>query len=77
LIHQLTELNVGRPSYSAGTISQDLRLQNNGLLPIKAVRIGSRSSLSFVHYSEQLRAGTVEIENIASNAIGYKTMMPS
>ena len=74
LAQQPTELNVGWLSYSAGTISQDLSVRNNGLLPIKTVSIGCRFSHFFMHYSKQLGAGTVEIENIASNAIGYKTM---
>jgi hypothetical protein len=74
LAQQPTELSVGWFSYSARTISRNLRVQNNGLLPIKAVRMGCRFSHFFVHYSKELGAGTVEIENIASNAIGYKTM---
>jgi Sulfatase-modifying factor enzyme 1 len=74
LAQQPTELNVGWLSYSAGTISQELSVRNNGLIPIKTVRIGCRFSHVFMHYSKQLGAGTVEIENIASNAIGYKTM---
>lgn len=68
------ELNVGWLSYSAGTISQDLSVRNNGLLTIKTVRIECRFSHIFTHYSQQLGAGTVEIENIASNAVGYKTL---
>jgi hypothetical protein len=71
---QSAELKVGWLSYSAGTISQDLSVQNNGLLPIKTASIGCRFSHFFEHSSKQLGAGTVEIENIASNAIGYKTM---
>jgi hypothetical protein len=74
LAQQPTELNVGWLSYSAGTISQDLSVRNNGLLTIKTVIIGCRFSHVFMHYSKQLGAGTVEIENIASNTIGYKTM---
>ena len=74
LAQQPTELNVGWLSYSAGNISQDLSVRNNGLLTIKTVIIGCRFSHVFMHYSKQLGAGTVEIENIASNTIGYKTM---
>jgi hypothetical protein len=74
LAQQATELNVGWLSYSAGTISQDLSVRNNSLLPIKTVRIGCRFSHFFMHSSKQLGAGTVEIENVASNGIGYKTM---
>jgi hypothetical protein len=66
-------LTIGWLNYSAGTISQDLSVRNNGVRPIKAVRIGCR----FFQYinSKQLGAGAVEIENIASNAVGYKTMI--
>jgi hypothetical protein len=74
LAQQPTELNIGWLSYSAGIISQDLSVRNNSLLTIKAVRIGCHFSHIFMHYSKQLGAGTVEIENIASNAIGYKTI---
>jgi hypothetical protein len=73
LAQQPAELNVGWLSYSAGTISQDLTVQNNGVLPM-TVRIGCRFTHSFKNYSKQLGAGTVEIENIASNAIVYRTM---
>ena len=62
------QLNVGWLSYSAGTISQDLSVRNYGLLTIKTVRIGCRFSHIFMHYSKQLGAGTVEIENIASKS---------
>ena len=71
---QQPTLNVGWLNYSAGTISQDLSVQNNGLLPIRSVRIGCSFSHFFKHYSKQLGAGTVEIENIASNATAYRTM---
>jgi len=71
---QEAELNVGWLNYSAGTISQDLSVQNNGLLPIKTIRIGCSFSHFFKHYSEQLGFGTVEIENIGSNATAYGTM---
>jgi len=75
---QQTELNVGWLNYSAGTISQNLSVQNNGLLPIKTIRIGCNFSHFFKHYAKQLGAGTIEIENIASNATAYRTMkMPS
>ena len=74
LAQQQTELNVGWLNYSAGTISQDLSVQNNGLLSIRTVRIGCSFSHFFKHYSKQLGAGTVEIENIASNATAYRTM---
>jgi hypothetical protein len=74
LAQQPTELNIGWLSYSAGTISQDLSVRNNGLLTIKTVKIGCHFSHIFMHYSKHLGAGTVEIENIASNAVGYKTM---
>jgi hypothetical protein len=74
LAQQPTELNIGWLNYSAGTISQDLSVRNNGLLPIRAVKIGCRFSHFFKHYSKQLGAGTVEIENVASNAVAYRTM---
>jgi hypothetical protein len=74
LAQQPAELNIGWLSYSAGSISQNLSVQNNDLLPIKTVRIGCRFSHFFMHSSKRLGAGTVEIENIASNAIGYKTL---
>jgi hypothetical protein len=74
LAQQQTELNVGWLNYSAGTISQDLSVRNNGLLPIRTVRIGCRFSHFFKHYSKQVGAGMVEIENIAPTAIGYSTM---
>jgi hypothetical protein len=59
-------------SYSAGSISQDLSVQNNSYLPIKIVTIRCRFSQDLMR--KQIGAGTVKIENIASNAIGYKTM---
>ena len=69
---QPAELMIGWLSYSAGTISQDLSVQNNSYLPIKTVRIRCRF---FQHLmSKQIGAGAVKIESIASNAIGYKTM---
>src|SRR5271154_1640195 len=74
LAQPLPELNIGWLSFSTGTVSQDLSVRNNGLLTIKTVRIGCRFSHIFMHYSKYLGAGTVEIESIASNAIGYKTM---
>ena len=74
LAQQQAELNVGWLNYSAGTISQDLSVQNNGLLPIRAVRIGCSFSHFFKHSAKQLGAGTVEIENIASNATAYGTI---
>jgi hypothetical protein len=74
LAQQPTELNVGWLNYSAGTISQDLSVQNNGLLPIKTVRIGCRFSHFYRHYAKQLGASTIEIENIASNSTTYGTM---
>ena len=64
------DFTVGWLSYSAGTISQDLSVRNNGWLPIKTVRIRCR----FFQYSKQLGAGAVEIRNITSNTVGYKTM---
>ena len=69
---QPTELMIGWLSYSAGTISQDLSVQNNSYLPIKSAGIRCR----FFHdlMSKQVGAGAVKIENIASNAVGYKTM---
>ena len=74
---QQPTLNVGWLNYSAGTISQDLSIQNDGQLPM-TVRVGCRFSHFFKHYSKKLGAGTVEIENIASNATAYRTMkMPS
>ena len=69
---QPTELMIGWLSYSAGTISQDLSVRNNSYLPIKAVTIGCRFSLDLM--SKQIGASRVKIENIASNAVGYKTM---
>jgi hypothetical protein len=75
LAQQPAEMNIGWLSYSAGAISQNLSVRNNGLLTIKTVSIGCRFSHIFTHYSKQLGAGTVEIENIASNAVGYKTMI--
>ena len=63
-------LIVGWLGYSAGTINQDLSVQNNSWSPIKAAKIGCR----FFDDSKQLGAGTVEIRNIAANAAGYKTM---
>ena len=54
---QQPTLTVGWLSYSAGTISQDLSIQNDGQLPM-TVRIGCRFSHSFKHYSKQLGAGT-------------------
>ena len=74
LAQQPAELNVGWLSYSAGTINQDLSVRNNGLQPIATVKIGCRFSHFFKRYAKQLGAGTVEIENIATNAAGYKTM---
>ena len=69
---QPTKLMTGWLSYSAGTISQDLSVQNNSYLPIKTVRIRCRF---FQHLmSKQIGAGAVTIEGIASNAIGYRTM---
>jgi hypothetical protein len=35
-------------------------------------KLKGRFSHIFMHYSKRLGAGTVEIENIASNAIGHK-----
>jgi hypothetical protein len=67
-----TELMIGWLSYSAGTISQDLSVQNNSYLPIKTVTIRCRFSQDLMR--KQIGTGTVKIENIASNAIGYKTM---
>ena len=74
LAQQPAELNIGWLSYSAGTISQDLSVRNNGLQPIGTVKIGCRFSHFFNRYAKQLGAGTVEIRNIASNATGYGTM---
>jgi hypothetical protein len=74
LAQQQAELNIGWLNYSAGTISQDLSVRNNGLLPIRTVRIGCSFSHFFKQYAKQLGAGTVEIENIATNATGYRTM---
>ena len=71
---QPAALNVGWLNYSAGTISQDLSVQNNGLLPIKTVRIGCRFSHFYRHYAKQLGASTIKIENIASNTTTYGTM---
>ena len=67
---QATELTIGWLGYSAGNISQDLSVRNNGILPIKTVKIRCR----FFQYSKQLGAGAVEINDIASNAVGYNTM---
>ncbi|MGO8910272.1 MAG: hypothetical protein ACLQDM_13280 [Bradyrhizobium sp.] len=69
------ELMIGWLSYSAGTISQDLSVQNNGWRPIKTVRIGCRFVHFFKNYSKKLGSGVAEIDNIASSAIGYKTMI--
>ena len=74
LAQQQAELNVGWLNYSAGTISQNLSVINNGLLPIKTIRLGCRFSHFFKQRVQQLGAGTVEIENIASNATGYGTI---
>jgi hypothetical protein len=74
LAQQQTELDIGWLNYSAETISQDLSVRNNGLLPIRTVRIGCRFSHFFANNAKQLGAGTVEIGNIASNATGYGTM---
>ena len=74
LAQQQTELNIGWLNYSADTISQDLSVQNNGLLPIRSARIGCSFSHFFKHYAKRLGADTVEIENIATNATGYSTM---
>jgi hypothetical protein len=74
LAQQQTVLNIGWLSYSAGTISQDLSVQNSGLLPIKTVRITCRFSYFFAHHSKHLRSGTVDIKNVASNAVVYRTM---
>jgi hypothetical protein len=75
---QQTELNVGWLNYSAGTINQNLSVRNNGLLPLRTVRIGCSFSHFFKHYSKKLGASTVDIENVASNATGYGTMkLPS
>ena len=67
---QATELTIGWLGYSAGNISQDLSVRNNGILPIKTVKIRCR----FFQYSKQFGAGAVEITNITSNAVGYNTM---
>jgi len=64
------EFTIGWLNYSAGMISQDLSVRNNGWRPIKTARIRCR----FFHYSKQLGAGAVEIHNIASNTVGYQTM---
>lgn len=69
------EFTVGWLNYSAGTISQDLSVRNNGWLPIKTVRIGCRFFHFFKHSSRQVGAGAVQIDNITSNAIGYGTMI--
>jgi hypothetical protein len=71
---QPTELNIGWLNYSGGTISQNLSVRNNGVLPISTVKIGCRFSHFFKHYSKQLGTGTVEIKNVASNAIAYRTI---
>jgi hypothetical protein len=68
-----TELMIGWLSYSAGTISQDLSVRNNSYLPIKTVRIRCRFFQNLM--SKRIGAGVVKIENIASNTIGYKTMI--
>jgi hypothetical protein len=73
-VAQSAELNVGWLSYSAGTVSQDLSVRNNDLLPIKTVRIMCRFSHISTHSVKQLGASTVEFANIAPNAVGYKTM---
>jgi hypothetical protein len=72
---QPTELVIGWLGYSAGTISQDLSVRNNGIVPIKTVRIGCRFVHFFKHSSKQIGAGAVKIENIIPNGIGYKTMI--
>jgi hypothetical protein len=64
------QLTIGWLSYSAGVISQDVSVQNNGWHPLKTVRIRCR----FFLYAKQLSAGTVEIHDIGSNAAGYQTM---
>jgi hypothetical protein len=62
------EFTVGWLNYSAGTISQDLSVRNNGWRPIKTVKIRCR----FFLYSKHLGAGAVEIDNIASNTVGSR-----
>ena len=67
------ELMVGWLDYSAGTITQDLGVRNNGRLPIKAVKIGCR----FFRDADQLHqlgTGSAEIENIVPDSAGYKTL---
>lgn len=75
MAQQPSPLTIGWLSYSAGTISQDLSVQNDGWLPIKIVRIRCRFAHLFKRSSKRLGAGTVEIENIAPKAFGYKTML--
>jgi hypothetical protein len=65
-----TELMTGWLSYSAGSISQDLSVQNNSYLPIKTVRIRCRF---FQHLmSKQIGAGVVKIESIALTPLGTR-----
>ncbi len=64
------EFVVGWLSYSAGTISQDLSVRNNGWDTIKTARVRCH----FFLYSKRLGAGTVKIKDITANVVGYKTM---
>jgi hypothetical protein len=70
IAQQRAELIVGWLGYSGGMISQVLSLRNNGILPIKSARIGC----SFFRYSKKLGAGSVNIEKIDPNSVGYKTI---
>lgn len=74
LAQQQAELNIGWLNYSAGTITQNLSVINNGVIPIKTIRIRCSFSHFFKQHAQQLGAGMVEIENIASNATGYGTI---
>ena len=65
------ELMIGWLRYSGGTINQVLSVRNNGILPIRSVKIGCR----FFRDEKLLRvSGSVEIKNVAPDAIGYNSI---
>ena len=62
------EVVIGWLGYSDGTITQAVSVRNNGILPIRSVRI----RCDFLREEKRLGAsGSVEIKNISSDAIGY------
>jgi hypothetical protein len=65
-----TELMIGFLDHSGGTISQALGVRNNGVRPIRAVRIACR----FFRYSTPLAAGSIGLEDIAPDAASYATL---